>query len=68
MTREELDMEIQKGLDDISHGRVVSADEVEEEIEKMYGIMRRDYEKTTLADPSWKDEGQYGAQVRGNGG
>ena len=37
MTREQFDMELQKGLDDISEGRVVSADTVEAEMRKMYG-------------------------------
>lgn len=37
MTREQFNMELQKGLDDIAEGRVVSADTVEAEMRKMYG-------------------------------
>ncbi len=37
MTREQFDMELQKGLDDIAEGCVVSADAVEAEMRKMYG-------------------------------
>ena len=38
MTKEQLDLEIQKGMDDIEAGRVIPADEVEEEMRRMYGI------------------------------
>ena len=36
MTQEQIDMELQKGIDDISAGRVVSADVLEAEIRSMY--------------------------------
>ena len=38
MTKEQIDMELQKGMDDIAAGRVVSADEVEAEMRRLYGI------------------------------
>ena len=38
MTREQLDREIQKGLDDIKAGRVYSAGEAEEKIVKDLGL------------------------------
>ena len=38
LTTEQLNIELQKGLDDISAGRVVSADEVEKEMRRMYGV------------------------------
>ena len=38
MTREQFDMELQKGMDDITAGRVVSADTVEAEMRSMYHI------------------------------
>lgn len=38
MTKEQFDMEMQKGMDDIAEGRVVSIDAVEEEMRKLYGI------------------------------
>lgn len=38
MTKEQIDAELQKGMDDIIAGRVVSADEVEAEMRRMYGI------------------------------
>ena len=38
MTKEEIDIELQKGMDDIAAGRVVSADEVEAEMRRLYGI------------------------------
>lgn len=38
MTTEEFNMELQKGMEDISAGRVISADEVEREMHGMYGI------------------------------
>ena len=38
MSREELDRELQKGLDDIAAGRVVSAGEVEAEMRELFGI------------------------------
>ena len=37
MTKEQFDKELQKGMDDIAYGRVVPADEVEDEMRKMYG-------------------------------
>ena len=38
LTTEQLNIELQKGMDDISAGRVVSADEVEKEMRRMYGV------------------------------
>lgn len=38
MKKEQIDMELKKGMDDIAAGRVVSADEVEEEMKRLYGI------------------------------
>ncbi|MDO5147722.1 MAG: type II toxin-antitoxin system RelB/DinJ family antitoxin [Eubacteriales bacterium] len=38
LTKEQIDGEIQKGMDDIAAGRVVSADEVETEMRRLYGI------------------------------
>lgn len=38
LTKEQIDSEIQKGMDDIAAGRVVSADEVEAEMRRLYGI------------------------------
>ena len=38
MTKEQFDMEMQKGMDDIAAGRVVSIDAVEDEMRKLYGI------------------------------
>ena len=38
MTREQFDMEIQKGMDDIDAGHVISADAVEEEMRSLYSI------------------------------
>ena len=38
MTEEQINMEIQKGINDIEAGRVISADSVEEEMRKLYGI------------------------------
>ena len=37
MTKEQLDMELQKGMDDIAAGRVISADAVETELRSLYG-------------------------------
>ena len=37
MTKEQFDMELQKGMDDIAAGRVIDADTVEAEIRSMYG-------------------------------
>lgn len=37
MTREQFDAELQRGMDDIAAGRVVSADAVEAEMRSMYG-------------------------------
>lgn len=38
MSREQLDMEIQKGVDSIKAGRVYSAEEVDEKLAKEFGI------------------------------
>ena len=38
MTREQFDAELQKGMDDITAGRVVSADVVEAEMRVLYGV------------------------------
>lgn len=38
MTKEQIDAELQKGMDDIIAGRVVSADEVDAEMRRLYGI------------------------------
>ena len=38
LTKEQLDMELQKGLNDIEAGQVFSAESVEEEMRNMYGI------------------------------
>lgn len=38
MTKEQFDAEIQKGITDIENGRVYSADEVEEEMHRLYGV------------------------------
>lgn len=38
MTKDQIDNEIQKGMDDIAAGRVISADKVESEMRKLYGI------------------------------
>lgn len=38
MTKEQFDMEMQKGIDDITEGRVFSIDTVEDEMRKLYGI------------------------------
>ena len=38
MTKEQFDMELQKGMDDIAAGRVVSADVVEAEMRSLYGV------------------------------
>ena len=38
MTKEQIDMELQKGMDDIAAGRVVFADEFEAELRRLYGI------------------------------
>ena len=37
MSREQIDAELQKGIDDIAAGRVVSADKVEAEMRGLYG-------------------------------
>ena len=37
LSREQLDAELQKGMDDLAAGRVVSADEVETEMRGLYG-------------------------------
>lgn len=38
MTKEQIDLELQKGMDDIAASRVVSIDEVETEMKKIYGV------------------------------
>ena len=38
LTKEQLDAEIAKGLDDVENGRVYSAEEVAEEMHRLYGI------------------------------
>ena len=37
MTKEQFDVELQKGMDDIATGRVISADAVEAEMQSLYG-------------------------------
>lgn len=38
LTKEQFDEEMQKGMDDIKAGRVYSADAVEDEMKRIYGI------------------------------
>lgn len=38
LTKEQFDEEMQKGMDDIKAGRVYSADAVEDEMRRIYGI------------------------------
>lgn len=38
LTKEQLNAELQKGLDDADSGNLISADEVEAEMKKRYGI------------------------------
>lgn len=38
MSKEQFNVEIQKGITDIENGRVYSVEEVEEEIHRLYGI------------------------------
>lgn len=38
LTKEQFDEEMQKGMDDIKEGRVYSADAVEDEMKRIYGI------------------------------
>ena len=38
ITKEQFDMEIQKGFDDIDSGHTISADSVEEEMKRMYSL------------------------------
>ena len=38
MTKEQLNAEIAKGMDDIENGNVYSSEEVEEEMHRLYGI------------------------------
>lgn len=38
LTREQFDAELQKGMDDIAAGRVVSVDAVEAEMRSLYGV------------------------------
>ena len=38
LTKEQFDIELQRGVDDIRAGRVLSADEVEAEMRRLYGL------------------------------
>ena len=38
MTREQFDVELQKGMDDLAAGRVIPADVVEAEMKNLYGV------------------------------
>ena len=38
LTKEQFDTEMQLGMDDIEAGRVVSADEMESEMRRLYGV------------------------------
>ena len=38
MTKEQISLELQKGIDDFEAGRVYSADDVEAEMQKLYGV------------------------------
>ena len=38
MTKEQFNMELQKGMDDIAAGRVISADAVEAEMRSLYSV------------------------------
>ena len=38
LTKEQLDAELQKGFDDVSAGRMISADEIEAEMKRRYGL------------------------------
>ena len=38
MTKEQFDLELQKGMDDIAAGRVISADAVEAEMRSLYSV------------------------------
>lgn len=38
MTKEQFDMELQKGMDDIAAGRVISADAAEAEMRSLHGV------------------------------
>ena len=38
MTKEQFDLELQKGMDDIAAGRVISADVVEAEMKSLYSV------------------------------
>lgn len=38
LTKEQFDMEMQKGMDDLAKGRVISIDAVEEEMRRLYGV------------------------------
>lgn len=38
LTKEQIDAELAKGMADIENGRVYSADEVEDEMHRLYGI------------------------------
>lgn len=38
LTKEQLDAEIAKGMADVENGRVYSAEEVDEELNRLYGI------------------------------
>lgn len=37
LTKEQFDAEMQQGMDDIADGRIISADDVETEMRKLYG-------------------------------
>ena len=38
MTKEQFDLELQKGMDDVAAGRVISADAVEAEMKSLYSV------------------------------
>lgn len=38
LTKEQFDLEMEKGMDDIAKDRVISIDAVEEEMRKLYGV------------------------------
>lgn len=38
LSREQFDRELQKGLEDIAEGRLLSVDSVEEELRQLYGV------------------------------
>ena len=51
LTKEQFDAEIKAGLDDIETGRVVSADDVENEMRRMYGA--RDISRQLEQTEEW---------------